>query len=102
MQEPVQLSRSGSHVSVVHLFCVEIHEAARRHSVADTDIDHAHEQAVAWVELGDDPPRYLVVGPDRTGNLLELVVIETGGGELVIHAMRLRPSTEREVFGDER
>jgi hypothetical protein len=81
---------------------VEIHEAARRHSVADTDIDHAHQQAVAWVELGDDPPRYLVVGPDRTANLLELVVIEAGGGELVIHAMPLRPSTEREVFGDKR
>jgi hypothetical protein len=82
---------------------VEIHDTARRHGVADADIEHAYEQAVAWIELGDDPPRYLVIGPDRAGNLLELVVIETEGAvPLVIHSMPLRPSTQREVFGDER
>lgn len=50
---------------------------------------------------GDDPPRYLVAGPDRSGNLLELVVIEVRETALVIHAMALRPSTERELFGGE-
>ena len=55
------------------------------------------------MELGDDPPRYLVAGPDRSGNLLELVLIEADGVELVIHAMALRPSTRRELFrGDDR
>lgn len=53
------------------------------------------------MELGDDPPRYLVVGPDRSGNLLELVVIAARDSELVIHAMALRRSTERELFGGE-
>jgi hypothetical protein len=82
---------------------VEIHDAARRHGVADADIEHAYEQAVAWIELGDDPPRYLLIGPDRAGNLLELVIIEPGAAAaLVIHAMPLRRSTQREVFGDER
>lgn len=52
--------------------------------------------------LGDDPLRYLVVGPDRSGNLLELAVIQTAERiELVIHAMALRRSTERELFGRE-
>jgi hypothetical protein len=50
--------------------------------------------SVAWAELGDDPPRYLVVGPDRSGNLLELVVLHAQGDELVIHAMTLRRATQ--------
>lgn len=67
----------------------------------DDAIAHAYEHALAWAELGDDPPRYLVVGPDVAGNLLELVVLETDGGELVIHAMALRRSTGQELFGEE-
>jgi len=77
------------------------HRPARRHRVADEDIAHAYERAITWVGLGDDPPRYLVAGPDRSGNLLELVVIEVRETALVIHAMALRPSTERELFGGE-
>lgn len=66
------------------------------------DIEHAHAHAITWVELGDDPMRYLVVGPDRSGNLLELVVIHTAEPvELVIHTMALRRSTGRELFGGE-
>jgi len=42
--------------------------------VPDEDIRHAYEHPVAWVELGDDPLRYLLAGADRAGNLLELVV----------------------------
>jgi hypothetical protein len=80
---------------------VEIHRSARRHGVADKDIDHAYRQAVTWVELGDDPPGYLVLGPDRSGSLLELVVIKTAVGDMAIHAMALRRSTQREVFGGE-
>lgn len=81
---------------------MEIHRSARRHRVADEDIEHAYEHATVWVELGDDPLRYLLVGPDRSGHMLELVVIHTAEFvELVIHAMALRRSTERELFGRE-
>lgn len=80
---------------------MQIHHSARRHGVSDEDIGHGYEHAVTWVELGEDPPRYLVVGPDHSGNLLELVVIGTDVDELVIHAMPLRGSTERELFGPE-
>ena len=93
-------SRSSC-VLVVHLSRVEIHESARRHGVAQEDIEHALAHAVAWAELGDDPPRYLLAGPDRASNLLELVVLVLGGDELVIHAMGLRRSTAQELFGDE-
>jgi hypothetical protein len=78
---------------------VEIHRSARRHGVPDEDIEHAYEHSIAWLELGDDPPRYLMAGPDRAANLLELVAIEVGAGQLVIHAMALRRSTEQELFG---
>jgi hypothetical protein len=57
---------------------------------------------LAWVELGEDPPRYLVAGADRVGNLLELVVLAVDDGVLVIHAMALRRSTRLELFGDDR
>ena len=90
-----------SRVLVVHLSRVEIHESARRHGVADGDIEHALVHSITWAELGDDPPRYLLAGPDRAGNLLELVVLVLRGSELVIDAMGLRRSTAHEIFGDE-
>jgi hypothetical protein len=80
---------------------VEIHESARRHGISGEDIEHAVAHSVTWIELGDDPPRYLLAGPDRAGNLLELVVLDIGRDELVIHAMSLRRSTAQELLGDE-
>ncbi len=78
---------------------MEIHRSARRHQILDVDIAHAYAHAVAWAELGGDPPRYLVAGADRAGNLLELVAMEVDDGVLIIHAMRLRRSTRAELFG---
>lgn len=74
---------------------MEIHRAARKHGIADDDIRHAVEQAVAGYALehrDGEPRRTLVLGPDRAGNLLEIVVLELDdGGRIVIHAMRMRP-----------
>ena len=80
---------------------MEIHRSARRHQIPDDDISHAYEHAIAWVEIGEVPQRYLIAGADRAGNLLELVVIELEIDLLVIHAMTLQPSTQREIFGGE-
>ena len=77
---------------------MEIHRAARRHGIPDDDIQHAYEHAIVWIEIGEDPQRYLVTGADRAGNLLELVVMEIEKDVLVIHAMMLRHSTQREIF----
>lgn len=100
MDPPAGTSRPVE-ISVVRLFRVDIHRSARCHHLSDEKTTRAYEHAATWVELGNDPPRYLVVGPDRSGNLLELVVIEVRETELVIHAMALRRSTERELFGGE-
>jgi hypothetical protein len=72
---------------------VEIHAAARRHGIADDDILHAIEHALAVEDLGDDPDRWLVIGPNRAANPLELVVLITAEGtEMIIHAMPMRPA----------
>ncbi|MHB1519456.1 MAG: hypothetical protein ACYCVN_14685 [Acidimicrobiales bacterium] len=50
------------------VFRAEIHGTAQRLRVAhDDDIEHAYEHALAWAELADEPPRYLVVNPARSG-----------------------------------
>ncbi len=42
------------------------------------------------------PDRWLVIGPDCAGNLLEVVVIRTvEGNQLAIHAMRMRAKFRR-------
>jgi len=71
---------------------VEIHPSARRHLVEGDDIAHAVAHPLAVDDLGKDPDRWLVIGADRAGNLLEIVVLVTGtGDEIVIHAMHMRP-----------
>ena len=42
-------------------------------------------------DLGEDPDRWLVIGPDHAANLLEVIVFITAeGDEVIIHAMPLR------------
>jgi hypothetical protein len=54
---------------------------------------HAVEHALAVEDVGEDPDRWLVIGPDRAGNLLELVVLVTAeDDEMIIHAMPMRPT----------
>ena len=70
---------------------MEIHRSARRHGITDDDILHAIEHSLLVEDLGEDPDRWLVIGPDRAANLLEIVVLVTAeGDELIIHAMPLR------------
>lgn len=57
---------------------------------------HAVANSVAVEDLGDDPDRWLLIGPDRAANLLELVVlVASDGAEMIIHAMPLRPIYRR-------
>jgi uncharacterized DUF497 family protein len=73
---------------------VEIHQAAYKHGVDEDSIEHALAHAVAVVDLQPeaDPPRVLVIGPDRGGNLLEIIWLDLDDERLVIHAMKLRPT----------
>lgn len=40
------------------------------------DIQHGLRNALVVEEIGEDPTRYLVLGPGRDGQLLELVVMD--------------------------
>jgi uncharacterized DUF497 family protein len=75
---------------------VEIHPSARKHGVDDEDIRHAIAHALAIEDAGEDPDRWLVIGPDRAGSLLEVVVLVTiEGAQVAIHAMRMRAKFRR-------
>lgn len=78
---------------------VEIYRSARKHGIADDDIEHAVEQALAVGEQDDGSVLYL--GPDRAGNLLEVVsVMRDDGTEIAIHAMRMRAKYEPFLRGE--
>ncbi len=46
-------------------------------------------------EVGEDPMRFLVLGPDSAGNILELVVLDRKTGPIIIHAMAMRTRYQR-------
>lgn len=85
---------------------MEINESARKHGVSDGDVLHAIDQMLVEYELGDDddpPRRWLVLGPNRGGLMLELVVLVfDDGGEMVIHAMPMRSKYDELLPGGER
>ncbi len=73
---------------------MEIHRSARKHGIADLDIIHAYENANVQLDLDldDHPPRFALVGPDTSGNFIELIAIQADDDRtIVIHAMRARP-----------
>jgi hypothetical protein len=77
---------------------VEIHESARRHGVAEEDIEHAVDQAMAIDDQDDDTRLYL--GPDRSADMPEVVtIVRDAGTELAIHAMPMRPKYQRLLPG---
>lgn len=78
---------------------MEILASARKHGIADEDVHHAILQALSVDEVGEDPLRYLILGPDTSGNLLEIVVMDRPNGPCVIHAMKMRAKYERLLPG---
>jgi hypothetical protein len=77
---------------------LEIHPSARKHGIADEDIEHAMTHAMAIDDTDDDARLY--IGPARNAALLEVLTIPTlQGCELAIHAMRMRPKYRRLLAG---
>ncbi len=71
---------------------MEIADSARKHGVSDASILHAWENAIKLAEFEyDGEERLLVIGPDPSGNLMELVAVPVAGPTRIIHADRLRP-----------
>ncbi|MFT2710510.1 toxin [Clavibacter sp. Sh2126] len=69
------------------------HPSALKHGIEPEDAIEAASWAIWTEDLDDDSPaRQLRLGFDRSGRLLETVVLVfDSGNELVIHAMRARP-----------
>ncbi|MBA2724959.1 MAG: hypothetical protein H0U53_03120 [Actinobacteria bacterium] len=80
---------------------MEILPSGRRHGIDDEDIQHGVEQALVIEEIGDDPLRFLILGPDRAGNLLELVILDRPQGPGVIHAMKMREKYRHHLPGSQ-
>jgi hypothetical protein len=73
---------------------VEIHPSARKHGIADEDIEHAMRHALAIADQADDTRLYLRSA--RSADLLEVVtIVRDDGSEVVIHAMKMRPKYRR-------
>jgi hypothetical protein len=71
---------------------VHITSSARRHGVEDEDMAHAWRNAIRYVEFEyDGEERLLIIGPDRSGRLLEHVAVPSASPTSLIHADRLRP-----------
>jgi hypothetical protein len=68
--------------------------SARKHGIADEDIEHATRNAMTIDDLEDDLRLYL--GPARNADLVEIVtIVRDGNAELAIHAMKMRSKYDR-------
>jgi len=94
-----ELTSAGDPLFRSTVVAVEVLSSAYRHGVRDSDIQHALRHAQAVDEVGEDPVRYLVLGPDAAGNVLELVVLDRPDGPAVIHAMPMRRPYRRLLPG---
>jgi hypothetical protein len=63
--------------------------SARKHSVHDDDMIHAFNHPILVGDLDDGLTMF--VGADTVGSLLEVRVIDSSDGPIVIHAMPARP-----------
>lgn len=71
---------------------MRIFESAYRHGLVDEDIEHAWHRALGFydIDIEHEPTKSLCIGPDRAGNLLELMYLQAADQDLIIHAMPLR------------
>ena len=63
--------------------------SARKHGVHDDDMIHAFNHPMFVDDQGDG--FVMFVGADTSGNLVEIGVIESVDGPIIIHAMTARP-----------
>lgn len=63
--------------------------SARKHGIHDDDMLHAFNHPIFVDDLDDG--FVMFVGADTTGNLLEIGVIDSADGPVIIHAMAARP-----------
>jgi hypothetical protein len=64
-------------------------DSAERHGVSEQDALHAYAFAVDAFTVGETMVMY--VGPDRSGRLLEVGVVQWHDELAIVHAMPARP-----------
>lgn len=78
---------------------LQVHPSARKHGIADVDIEHAVAHAMAIEDQQGDKRLYL--GPARSAQLLEVITfVRTDDSELAIHAMGMRPRYRPVLSGE--
>ena len=63
--------------------------SARKHGITDDDMIHAFNHPVLVDDVEDD--FLMFIGAGTAGNLLEVGVIASSDGPIIIHAMSARP-----------
>ena len=82
--------KSTCHLRVCKLTCEAwIATRARKHGIHDNDMIHAFNHPILVDDLDDG--LMMFVGADTAGKLLEVGVIDSSDGPIVIHAMPARP-----------
>jgi hypothetical protein len=72
---------------------VEFNEAAFRHGISKEDILHAYRNRICDTAIGELPEKYAVIGPNRAGNLLEILYNPIDDDTIgIFHAMEARNS----------
>ena len=62
--------------------------SARKHGIHDDDMIHAFNHPILVEDLDDGFTMF--IGPNQSGNLLEVGVVDSGEGPIVVHAMAAR------------
>ena len=62
--------------------------SARKHGIGDDDMIHAFNHPIQVDDLDDGFTMF--IGPDHAGNLLEVGVVDSDDGPIVVHAMAAR------------
>jgi hypothetical protein len=62
--------------------------SARKHGITDDDMLHAFNHPVSYEDL--DEGFVMIIGPTRSAHLIELGVIDTDHGPVMVHAMTAR------------
>ena len=72
---------------------LEFHEAAFQHNISKEDIIHALKYRTHDALIEELPDKWAVIGPNRAGNLIELIYCEVDKNSICIyHAMNARDS----------
>lgn len=71
----------------MELWEAPIAASAHRHGITDEDIRHALRNLIAVADDPSDQDVTLFLGPTRAVNLVEVGVLATDDGPLIIHAM---------------